>query len=150
MPVALICVSIWAPELSFAVGLIGEPLTLVLCLIRPALHTVSAFFPFFVDVARIECVLHHFDIFDELQLVLIDHLPQFEDLLLRTTVESLKILVTRLVQLLLHLQTRLEVLCLFALLILGRTHLINGFPDLLNGDALPFDLPLEEYLARLL
>ena len=94
LPVSLIRVTIRAPELPLAFGLIAEPLSLILSPVWPVLHPVGALLAFLVDVARVEGVLKHLDVLHVLQIVLVDHLPKFCDLLTRTAVELLEVLLT--------------------------------------------------------
>jgi len=107
LPVSLIRVTVWAPELPLALCLIAEPLALILGPVWPVLHPVGALLALLVNVARVKGVLKHLDVLHVLQIVLVDHLPEFCDLLTRTAVELLEVLLTSGIQL--ASETRLEV-----------------------------------------
>ena len=80
-PIPLICVSVGAPELAFSIGLVVKPLTLILGIVRPLLLPIGALLAFLIHVARVEGVFGDFEVFYVGQLVLVDHLSQFQDLI---------------------------------------------------------------------
>ena len=82
LPVPFVGVPVWTPKLSFSVCLVIEPFSFVLGAIGPVLNSIGALFTLFIDVTRVESLLDHFDIFDKLQAVLLNHAPEFFDLLL--------------------------------------------------------------------
>ena len=104
LPRALICVAIRAPELTLTVRLIILPFTFVFGLVRPALHSITKFLAFCVNVARVKRILHHFDVFHILKPMLLNHLTQLDNLLTRSTVELFEIVLTCCNHLLLFLQ----------------------------------------------
>ena len=74
LPVAFVCVSVRAPKLSFAIGLVVEPFTLVFCVIWPQLNTICHLAALLVNIPCEEGSLHHLDILDVLEVKLLDHL----------------------------------------------------------------------------
>ena len=75
LPVAFVGITIGAPKLSFAICLVIEPLSLVLCTIRPFLLTISALLALLVHIARIVRIFCDLQILDIGQLVLFNHFP---------------------------------------------------------------------------
>lgn len=86
LPVAFISVTVWTPELTFAICLVIEPLALIFGVIGPKLDTVCNFSALLIHIPCEECSLHHFDILNVLEVELVNHLLQFGNLLLRTAI----------------------------------------------------------------
>ena len=104
LPGPFISVTVWTPKLTLTVRLIVVPLSLVLSLIGPALHSVATLFAFLVYITRVESVLHDLYVFNILQLMLLDHLAQFGYLIPRPAIETLEVFLACSYQLLLLLQ----------------------------------------------
>lgn len=63
-----------------------EPLTLIFSAIRPNLYSIGTFLPLRVNIATVECILLYLNILHILQVIVINHLLQFLNLLLRSAV----------------------------------------------------------------
>lgn len=83
LPVALVNVTIGTPQLSFAVCLVVKPFTFVLGLIFPNLDAIGTLASLFVNVTGVKSILHDFQIFDVLQIKLVDHLFELRNLFFR-------------------------------------------------------------------
>ena len=105
LPVAFIRVTIGTPELSLAICLVIEPFSFVLCPVRPFLLTIRTLLALLINVACIICIFCDLQILNIGELVLLYHLPEFLDLLLRSAIVTFKVLLTGRIHLLLRLQT---------------------------------------------
>ena len=112
-PVTFICISVWTPKLSFAIGLIIIPFTFILCFIWPLLNSISTLFALLIDVSSVVSIFSYFKVFYIGQLMLFNHLSKFLNLLLRSAIISLKVLLANCIHLLLCLHTWLEMMLRF-------------------------------------
>jgi hypothetical protein len=104
LPVSFIYVSVWTPQLSLTIRLIIKPFPLILGHIFPNLNAIGTLPPFFINIARIKCILHNFNVLSILKIKLCDHFLELFYLILTSGIKLLEITCIGYVEVLLDLK----------------------------------------------